>query len=515
MLNLVKSAFITAFIILNSVQPTYAHVCKDFFRTPPEQTINVDQLEDARFLAPNEVNPEHAMPILNTMKPGTLVSVGTERGFLYAGISTHVRSLLLVDIDPAVVMFNRINVALLKAAKNREDYLYLRLNAGKEIWQSRGILDSKSGIWEWWRKYVQYDPNSTSSNINFFMHDKESGHFTKANYLFFDKQFARVKELADNNRISATQGDLGNPATLSSFSSAMGSSQFPVTAVDISNVWESQYAGYKGTDRFLKSLKDVIDPQAIFIFTDESPNSNGYWQYYSYQATQFFSVKNGNFFWDWFEGARLENQNPNSSSAHLEVPPPQVRAVLDGQLGGRFENLTSLLGSPRVRDKYLALSILTETNLSNPRTVETLMKLLADTNETIRLKSNEILEEIVKTHGEYDRQILKFALRNRNGSELGAMVSIVSKVASTRSSDNPESFLRFFYEVLQIGQPKLYMIKALESLDSMETNKTQLRKKLVQLRSRLESFNSYYANFIREDHVGARIRNLDSALGRP
>ena len=80
------------------------------------------------FLAPNEQHPAEALPLWKQSPSGLYISVGTERGFMAAGANPNATHLLLVDRDPTVTYFNRINTALLELAENRENYLQLRLH---------------------------------------------------------------------------------------------------------------------------------------------------------------------------------------------------------------------------------------------------------------------------------------------------------------------------------------------------------------------------------------------------
>ncbi|MBL7555282.1 MAG: hypothetical protein JNM24_05620 [Bdellovibrionaceae bacterium] len=81
-------------------------------------------------LVPNEPQPAISQPILNAAPAGALISVGTERAFSAAAVAPHFTHLLMVDMDPNVILFNRFNLALLKlAAGDRATYLHLRLKA--------------------------------------------------------------------------------------------------------------------------------------------------------------------------------------------------------------------------------------------------------------------------------------------------------------------------------------------------------------------------------------------------
>lgn len=167
------------------------------------------------FVAPNEQYPQNSSSLLREAPRGAYVTVGTERGFISAGIAARIDLLVLTDIDLAVVQFNRINIALLKVAGSRENYVSLRLEAPSSKWalaakdplmtpEERKLLRNPDA-WKWWVESVR---GREGKNALFF----ESFHrppsaagvdeaFHSANYLFYDDQFARVSGMAKADRI--------------------------------------------------------------------------------------------------------------------------------------------------------------------------------------------------------------------------------------------------------------------------------------------------------------------------
>src|ERR1035438_7273970 len=76
------------------------------------------------WLGPNESQPTKGRNIYSHLAAGVYVTVGADRGLIYAGLSPNVTHILLLDIDNEVTRFNRINITLLQLADNRGDYLW-------------------------------------------------------------------------------------------------------------------------------------------------------------------------------------------------------------------------------------------------------------------------------------------------------------------------------------------------------------------------------------------------------
>src|SRR3974377_2246413 len=107
------------------------------------QTLETNQQDSAEgrgrqpspgmFVAPNEQHPAVALPIWQKSNHQTYVSVGTERSFMGDAV-TRAAALVVVDYDEKIVQFAAINRALLAASEDREDYIFLRLTAPREVW---------------------------------------------------------------------------------------------------------------------------------------------------------------------------------------------------------------------------------------------------------------------------------------------------------------------------------------------------------------------------------------------
>lgn len=116
-------------LILSCLIPMFTYAAGGF----TENLMNLPagkKMFQSPSLVPNEPQPALSQPILDAAPAGALISVGTERAFAAASAAAHFTHLLMVDMDPNVIFFNRFNFALLKlAAGNRATYLHLRLKA--------------------------------------------------------------------------------------------------------------------------------------------------------------------------------------------------------------------------------------------------------------------------------------------------------------------------------------------------------------------------------------------------
>lgn len=183
----------------------------------------------ADFLAPNELNPENQLPILENAPQGIHISVGTERGFIGAAMNPSSTGLILVDRDAAVVRYNAINIALLELAENRAEYVDLRLNLDHSHWQELAEARYRDGrLSEFAHKILTAQEHylffrETIRKVNstfYFLHKngKERTHFVKAhsyfnnsNYLYDEVLFNKLSFLAKNQRMIALEVDLGQP----------------------------------------------------------------------------------------------------------------------------------------------------------------------------------------------------------------------------------------------------------------------------------------------------------------
>jgi hypothetical protein len=84
---------------------------------------------------------------------GVYVSVGGERAFRSASMYKGVESLVIFDISPTIIRFNKINVELLKA-ENKEQYKKLRWESDFAKWQETS-KDLTEADFKWWNDNIR------------------------------------------------------------------------------------------------------------------------------------------------------------------------------------------------------------------------------------------------------------------------------------------------------------------------------------------------------------------------
>lgn len=238
---------------------------------------------DFGFVAPNEFYPARSIEPLNKIQEGVLISVGTERALMTAILNKKITSILQVDFDKRVVRYNRVNLELLKLSRDREDYMYLRMNADVTEWIRRANAAGHSiGFTEnfsWWRDALG-DPTFLGFHTNWSEKALENPPFLGAHYLYDDKAFAYIKKFAIENRIRVQQGDLSNFVEMQKLIEHI---KGPIAVIDISNAWQEAFAGAKAVYE-LSLFVGRKDPKAIFLATQVTTAD---WVYISFPAGEF------------------------------------------------------------------------------------------------------------------------------------------------------------------------------------------------------------------------------------
>ncbi len=191
------------------------------------------------YIVPNEEYPLRALRAYQAVPSGAYLTVGTERGYIAAASSPNVTHLLLMDIDPGIVNYNRVNTLLLKIAPDRNAYINLRTKPLLNDWQS---LAQKNLLSPSEQKVLADNFDSWKRNVaesgafdNF--HSKPFRKFRKVNYLHDDALFARIQKLARDDKIVAGVLDLQDKASVLALKNELIEKQIKVAALDISNVW--------------------------------------------------------------------------------------------------------------------------------------------------------------------------------------------------------------------------------------------------------------------------------------
>jgi hypothetical protein len=258
-----------------------------------ERFAQQTQLERENWVPPNELFPQDSLPILKQAPAGAYVTVGTERGFISAANSPQVSHLVLLDIEANAVRFNEINVALLQAARDREDYLRLRMAADGDTWRiaaatvgderSRALL-SDPKAWDWWRNRVRnlsadgkplrstdlFEPlhrpeNAWNGKLNDF-HARSDHPFEGVSYLEHDALFHRVHQMAKSGRIRSLRMDLGDPQAMKGLAQALVSEKVPLSVLDLSNTHAKAFLG-QATAGLLDAMAPAASPESVLVAT--------------------------------------------------------------------------------------------------------------------------------------------------------------------------------------------------------------------------------------------------------
>lgn len=230
----------------------------------------------APFLAPNENSPALMKSIVSKSNGGLYVAVGTDRGFMGAALSGSDR-LLLIDRDNTAVLFNKINVALLRMSKKgkggREDYLHLRLNATPEELIARAASSSLLNAEQ--KKLLSdktlmesFKQSLTGRGFQRFHQASDNlNAFGGANYLYDDRLFGHVQNLAKQGRIEAHQVDWQNKTAIDKIVVRIKDRKIPLGVVDVSNAWEFGFIKQDSLEYLMKGFSSAGQKESLFLFT--------------------------------------------------------------------------------------------------------------------------------------------------------------------------------------------------------------------------------------------------------
>jgi len=283
----------------------------------PEPIVDKTYGNVGMFLAPNETKPAEALPILEKSQPGLYIAVGTERGFMGAAAS-QADHLLLVDLDSGIVDFNRINIALLAAAKDLPQYKSLRLNGNLQDWtraaeglpsEQRALL-SNEALHSWWRMRVR-----SKDFDSFHQAPTAEGSYDRMNYLFDEKLFEKLHGMARDGKIRTLKIDYSSKANSAALGDSIARSGLKLSVLDLSNSWWSSYSG-DGTAHLLKALEKSSGPGSLLLITD---GREGHWAYYGFKTAEIKAhFENSGPFYEWLRDMTLLPQNSDLQPSAIQ-----------------------------------------------------------------------------------------------------------------------------------------------------------------------------------------------------
>ncbi len=235
-----------------------------------------------RHIKPNEVYPEEMLPLTNLALKGLYLGVGTERAFIATAINPQMSAAVFFDIDPAIVLYNRLNIELLSIAVDPADYAWLRTKASwtdiEQRWIQNGMQNPVlQAHFEWFIQVLRHENQGDLLNSNFLTISES------ANYLKNPELCLRLMQMAKEHRIFTLRLDLKSKESagiLQNFLKHIGLSKEPISIVDVSNAWWESHAGLPPILSFFQNLKHQVPPQGILLMTTYRKPHSFHWGYF-------------------------------------------------------------------------------------------------------------------------------------------------------------------------------------------------------------------------------------------
>ena len=220
---------------------------------------------------------------------GVYVAVGGERAFRGASMYSTIDHLIIFDISPTIKRFNLINSSLLKA-KDKELYKFLRWYSDFLEWKKVDVNLTEQDF-NWWVENIR-DPDKYTTGDEWFNRIgdfRDNGYNTKkslvslmsivetanvetaaekiinmsnkidykaGNYLFDDKLYTRLHELAINNKITVIQMDLSDTKGQQLLINTIQKTNNKIGIIDLDNLY---FYDYMGETNFRKALDLLIN----------------------------------------------------------------------------------------------------------------------------------------------------------------------------------------------------------------------------------------------------------------
>ena len=280
------------------------------------------------YLPPNEQHPAVALPIYRKSNHGVYVSVGTERSFIGAAL-TRANALLVIDYDPQTIRFAKINRALLAAGTDRADYLNLRLSAPPELWQQRSqrlSAEDKETLsnpdsWTFWDKKVRKNQAAWDNAFGHFHTEPKnpSDPFFASNYLFDDRLYRHLSELAKGSRIWALQLDLRHENEVRSFCEQLKSRALTLGVIDTSDVPNASETGTSVAAQYIHLISQYAQDDALFLNTAPTGGHGVHWSYFAFSNKQIRG-RNPNTIQRWYEIEMKKINSTDQAQCLLDDP---------------------------------------------------------------------------------------------------------------------------------------------------------------------------------------------------
>jgi hypothetical protein len=234
--------------------------------------------------------------VIKNAKPGVIVSVGTERGFILAGMVNRATGysaanrLLLADDNLRANNYNRYNIALLDLTRpgdidefkrlretNSFDQIQSLLRQRQVSVSSREIL-SNPVVFNQWLEWVRGEDYSVWEGFNRPpvrslnpFRAARARQFTDAVYAHNPEIFNSVQAMAKSQRITVANINLTSRRDVNDLRDLVLASDEPLSVLDISNVWQRAYSTAGELEYLFATMSVVADDGAIVQITNQLP----------------------------------------------------------------------------------------------------------------------------------------------------------------------------------------------------------------------------------------------------
>jgi len=244
-------------------------------------------------------------------------------------LRSRANGLFVIDYDPQAIRFVKINRALLAASTDRADYLNLRLNASPELWRQRSqrlVAEDKEALsnpesWTFWDKKVRKNLTAWENAFEHFHSQPKvpSDPFFAADYLFDDRLYSRLSQLAKGSRIWVRQLDLRHESEVRSFCEKLKSRLLTLGVIDPSDVPNASKTGTSVAAQYVKLISQYAPEDAIFLNTAPPGAQGVHWSYFAF-SNRKIRGRDQNTIQRWYEIEIKKISSSNQAHSLLDDP---------------------------------------------------------------------------------------------------------------------------------------------------------------------------------------------------
>ena len=236
------------------------------------------------FIKPNETMPHRAKPILEKAPAGAYISVGTERGIFGAIQAPQITHLILADYSAHICFFNKMNIALIRLSHgDRKLYRFFRQESLHQDWKdavskatdlspSDAMMLNSFEHYDKWTKAARRPLHPEA--VDFEIGENQFGqHFAgDVHYVFNDKAFEKIYRLIADNKVDVILLNLADPYGVPTLGKAMSRANVPLSVIDISNAWWSNFMGSENVLRLSALVVEhfIVGPASYMLATSDN-----------------------------------------------------------------------------------------------------------------------------------------------------------------------------------------------------------------------------------------------------